>query len=72
MTKLKSILYTLVFILALISRTLECFFGALLEAGVFKPSFFVEAFRHQWTDVDMYTPVDLHVERIKSLWRGDN
>lgn len=72
MNKLYTVLYSFVFILALISRTLECFFGALLEAGVFKPSFFVEAFSHQWTDVNMYTPVDLHVERIKKLWRGNN
>lgn len=71
MNKLKSVLYTFVFILALISRTLECFFGALLEAGLFNPSFFAEVFKHNWTDVNMYTPVDSHVERIKALWRGE-
>lgn len=70
MHKLKAILYTIVFVLALFTRTLECFFGALLEAGLFNPSFFAEVFKHNWTDVNMYTPVDVHVERIKSLWRS--
>ena len=71
MNKIKTVLYTFVFLLALLSRTLECFFGALLEAGVFKPSFFAEVFNHNWTDVNMYTPVEVHVGRIKLLWRGE-
>ena len=68
MGKLWAVLYAVVFILALVARTVECFFEALLESRCVSLSFGVEVFRTRWNDDRHYLPVSEHVAIVKGFW----
>jgi len=67
MNRIKAIAYGLILILAILSRVVECFFEAVLQAGL-SPSFFVESFKFHWNDQRYFTPVRIHLQRLETLW----
>lgn len=66
--KLWAVLYSIVFILALMARVVGCFFEALLESRCISWSFGAEVFRTRWNDDRHYLPVGEHVAIIRGFW----
>lgn len=67
--KILAVVYALVLLMALVAKTLECFFEAVLESGLHLGCF-LEKFSLCWNDERYFTPVSTHWGRVKEIWYG--